>query len=140
MKENAMEEQNNWITLSDKGAPTWDKKAPVQGVLIRTQSDVGPNKSKLYTLKTTDGDVGVWGSTVIDSKFEQIPMNSEVRVEALGVAESKAGKSYNDFKVSYRPVPFAEVQQEAPKQSDYPSQPSVTVDAPPVDNYDEIPF
>lgn len=94
---------SDWIDLTDK-APTWDKKKPVQGIYVREQNDVGPNKSKLYTLRTEDGDVGVWGSTVLDSKFEQIPPNSEVRVESLGTAEGKNGKEYNDFKVQYKPA------------------------------------
>jgi hypothetical protein len=99
---------SEWIDLNDK-APTWDKKEPVQGFYTHKQENVGPNSSNLYTLKTDKGDVGVWGSTVIDSKFEQIPTGSEVRIESLGTAEGKNGKEYNDYKVSYREAPLKEV-------------------------------
>lgn len=99
-----------WITVGEGGnTPAWDKKEPVQGVFVDMKTDVGPNKSNMYTLKTKDGEVDVWGSTVLDSKFEQVPRGAEVRIEFLGMAEGKSGKEYADYKFQYREVPFKDV-------------------------------
>lgn len=93
---------SDWITVSE-GGDAWDGKKPVQGVYTSKKTNVGPNKSNMYMLRTEDGTVGVWGSTVIDSKFEQISMGSEVKVEFLGVETGKTGKEYKDYKVQYKP-------------------------------------
>ena len=99
-----------WITVGEGGnTPAWDRKEPVQGVFVNMKTDVGPNKSNMYTLKTKDGEVDVWGSTVLDSKFEQVPRGAEVRIEFLGMAEGKSGKEYADYKFQYREVPFQDV-------------------------------
>lgn len=99
-----------WITVGEGGnTPAWDRKEPVQGVFVDMKTDVGPNKSNMYTLKTKDGEVDVWGSTVLDSKFEQVPRGAEVRIEFLGMAEGKSGKEYADYKFQYREVPFKDV-------------------------------
>jgi hypothetical protein len=106
-------EMSKWIELSggsDSNA-TWDRQDPIQGVYVSKKTDVGPNNSNMYNLKTSDGEVGVWGSTVIDSKFEQIPLGAEVRIEPLGMAKSKMGKEYADFKFQYREVPMQEVEE-----------------------------
>lgn len=86
------------------GADMWDRQGSVQGVYTTSRSGVGPNKSMVYTLKTDKGEIGVWGSTVLDSKFEQIERGSEVKVTSLGKAKSQTGKEYNDFKVEVKPV------------------------------------
>lgn len=90
----------------------WDRKAPIQGELVKVQSDVPPNGSMMYTLKTKDGNVGVWGSTVIDTKMESVPQGVMVRIEPLGLTKSpKSGREYQDFRVFFKDVPFKEVQQ-----------------------------
>ena len=103
------QKMTEWITVGDSNSTTWDRKEPVQGVFVNMQTDVGPNKSNMYTLKTKDGEVDVWGSTVLDSKFEQVPRGAEVRIEFLGMAEGKSGKEYADYKFQYREVPMQEV-------------------------------
>lgn len=100
----------DWITVGEGGNnPTWDKENPIQGVFVNLKTDVGPNNSNMYTLKTKDGEVDVWGSTVLDSKFEQVPRGAEVRIECLGEAEGKTGKKYIDYKFQYRETPFEDV-------------------------------
>lgn len=95
---------NDWIEAGGGGEGTaWDGQGTVQGVYTGKKSGVGPNKSMLYSLRNTDGEiVSVWGSTVIDSKFETIPTGAEVRVESLGLATGKTGKQYKDYKIQYR--------------------------------------
>lgn len=103
-------DMTDWIDVGGSAeSTTWDKKAPLQGVYTAKKENVGPNESNMYTIKTTDGNVDVWGSTVIDSKFEQIPRGSEVRIEYLGMAKGKSGKEYADYKFQYREVPMIDV-------------------------------
>ena len=100
---------NEWKTVGDAVGETWDKKDPIQGVYTTKQTNVGPNESNMYTIKTDKGNVGVWGSTVIDSKFEQVPVGSEVKIKSLGMATGKSGKEYADFEFQFREVPFETV-------------------------------
>lgn len=94
---------SDWIEVSESG-DAWNQKEPIEGVFSSTKHDVGPNKSNMYMLQTKDGTTGVWGSTVLDSKFEQIPVGSEVRVSFIGLATGKSGKEYKDYKVQYKPA------------------------------------
>lgn len=93
---------SDWIEVNE-GGEAWDGKEPIQGVYLAMKTNVGKNKSNMYVLKTEDGQIGVWGSAVLDSKFEQIEKGSEVRVEFIGLAESKSGNEYKDYKVQYKP-------------------------------------
>lgn len=101
---------DGWIDASTaKTDGTWDKQKPLMGKLVRKQENVGPNNSMMYHLEVTEGDdkgkvIGVWGSTVIDTKFDSIPLNSLVKIESLGKVKSeKTGREYEDFKVLYKP-------------------------------------
>jgi len=101
------QKMTEWITVSDGGDnPTWDRKEPIQGVYVNLKTDVGPNNSNMYTLKTKDGEIEVWGSTVLDSKFERVQRGAEVRIECLGEVP---GKKYIDYSLQYREVPMQEV-------------------------------
>lgn len=100
---------SDWITVSESSADAWDKKAPIQGVYIRKKENIGSNNSTMYILKTSKGEMGVWSSTVLDSRFEQIELGNEVRIEPLGEKKSeKSNRTYQDYKVEYRPAPFVE--------------------------------
>jgi hypothetical protein len=94
-----------WTTVGggDSDQKMWDRSAPITGRYVGRQDGVGRNKSKIYTLELEDGsEVGVWGSTVLDTKFESIPPQALVRLEHMGLATSKTGGQYHDFKVQYR--------------------------------------
>lgn len=90
-------DDDDWIEVQAKNDEIWDRKDTLIGKYISLQTDVPPHKSKLYTLKTPEGNVGVWGSTVLDSRFENVPIGSVVKIEPRGEAISKAGKAYQDF-------------------------------------------
>lgn len=83
---------------------TWDREGVLMGKYIGHKEDVGPNKSKLYTIETDDGNVGAWGSTVLDDRMSEVPVGSKVRIECLGKKQSKGGNSFTDFKVQYIPA------------------------------------
>ena len=98
-----------WIDVGSSESTTWDKKEPAQGVYVKMETNIGPNESNMYTIRTSKGDIGVWGSAVIDTKFEQVPKGAEVRIESLGMATGKSGKEYADYKFQYREVPMTDV-------------------------------
>ena len=101
---------DGWEEVGNSGeSETWDKTGTLIGVFKRHKTNVGPNESNVYEIEATvDGEpklYSVWGSSVLDSKFEQIDVGSIVKIEALGKAKSpKTGRTYNDFKISVKPV------------------------------------
>lgn len=72
----------------------------IEGRYIGKKENVGKNKSNVYTLETEDGrKIGVWGSTVLDSKFQNIGIGKMVAIEYLGEKTGKTGSRYKDYKV-----------------------------------------
>lgn len=114
-----MTKQDDWVEVNQMTDSSWDRQKELVGTFIERKEDVGENHSKLYVLKKEDGTtIGVWGSTVLDTKFSTIELNSEVKIVPLGEAKSKTGKSYHDYQVFKRPAPFQEVV--GPQESDLP--------------------
>lgn len=88
---------------------TWDGKEVLIGKFLRSQEGVGPNESMMYHIQSEDGKVvGVWGSTVLDTKFQNVRAGSLVRVESLGLKENpKTKRSFKDYSVKVKPLPEA---------------------------------
>lgn len=88
----------------------------VHGYYVGKREGVGQNDSTVYEILTMDKQkVSFWGSDLLDGKFAEIPLNSEVRVTCLGTQQPKtpAGRPYLGFKVEYdkdskRPADFVE--------------------------------
>lgn len=101
---------DDWQEVGSSGeSETWDKQGTLIGVYKRHKTDVGPNDSNVYEVEAiVDGEpklYSVWGSSVLNSKFEQIEVGSLVKIEALGETKSaKTNRTYNDFKISIKPV------------------------------------
>ena len=75
----------------------------LQGTYIDLEENVGQFKSNLYTIRTSEGEVKVWGSTVLDGLMEKVDMGLEVRITFNGKQPSKSGKNpWKDFKLEYR--------------------------------------
>jgi hypothetical protein len=75
----------------------------LQGTYIDLEENVGQFKSNLYTIRTNEGEVKVWGSTVLDGLMDKVDMGLEVRITFNGKQPSKSGKNpWKDFKVEYR--------------------------------------
>jgi hypothetical protein len=100
---------SEWQEAGSSTDEMWDKLKPIEGLYVQKKENVGKNSSNIYVLEVGDKKVGVWGSTVIDSKMEQVPLSVIVRFESLGEATSKAGAKYNDFRVQFKVAPFKEV-------------------------------
>lgn len=76
----------------------------VQGFYVGKREGVGKNDSAVYEILLTSGEkYAFWGSGLLDGKFAEIPMNCEVRVTCLGIAQPKtpAGRAYMNFKVEF---------------------------------------
>lgn len=85
-------------TLDNTG-DIWDKEKPIEGKLTKTEENVGPNLSRMYTFETTDGEVKVWGSTVLDDKLVGVPVGTYVKIAYEGKVKSAKGTSYHSYKV-----------------------------------------
>jgi len=75
----------------------------LEGKYIDLEEDVGQYKSKLYTIRTSEGEVKAWGSTVLDELMRKVDLGNEVRITYNGKQPSKSGRNpWKDFKVEYR--------------------------------------
>lgn len=87
------------VEMSD----SWDaeKDKEIVGVLVSKEENVGPNESMLYTIETEDGEqVGVWGSSVLNSRMKQVYTGSEVKIVYKGREENpKTGREYKMYEV-----------------------------------------
>lgn len=96
-----------WTKVVPSNTPTWDREDVIEGEYVKAQSEIGPNESNLYTLRTKDGEIGVWGSTTLDTKFADVPLHAQVKIEPLGKVKSeKTGREYLDFDVFYKEPEF----------------------------------
>ena len=79
------------------------------GYYIGKKTNVGQNASNLYEIQMSDAGpnlgrkVAVWGSALLDGRFEEVPLNCMVRITCLGIAQPKTpkGRAYMNFKVEY---------------------------------------
>jgi hypothetical protein len=84
-------------------APTWDFHEDKEfiGIFVSAESEVGPNKSNLYNFRLENGDImGVWGNTILDSRFKNLMVGEKIKVVYKGKEKSpKTGREYNNFEV-----------------------------------------
>lgn len=87
----------------------------VAGVYKRKREGLGANNSVMYEVESVEkGLLGVWDTTVLHDKMEEVPLGSEVEIEHVGTQKPKTGggKPYHVFKVRFRPAPMTEVGEE----------------------------
>ena len=105
---------NAWQEVNPDTENMWNfrEQKTIQGVYVAKKENVGENNSNIYVLNTNDGKkIGVWGSVVLDSRFEQIQQGAEVKIEYLGKTKGeKGGREYHNYKVYQRAIPFEEVE------------------------------
>lgn len=99
------DEFSNATEAGSASGETWDlEKQPILiGTYKNRKENVGINKSNVYIIDEDEKDepTSVWGSTVLDTKFEEIPVGSRVKIEYLGKVKGKAPQPYKDYKVLY---------------------------------------
>lgn len=70
----------------------------IEGTLLKKKENCGPNKSALYILEIEFEDKtekkGVWGSTVLDDKMDEISPGDKIKITYLGKE-----KTYHKYKV-----------------------------------------
>ena len=72
----------------------------VEGVLVQIQEEVGPNKSMLYSVETSEGVKSVWGSIILDQRMALVKAGDKLRITYKGLGEAKGGhKAPKIFKV-----------------------------------------
>lgn len=71
----------------------------VEGLLLAKRKDVGVNKSMLYHLQTGEGIVGVWGSTVLDSRLQLVDVGMNLRITFKGKEKNSKNQDVKIFKV-----------------------------------------
>lgn len=121
-----------WDEVADKGQEQTLYLGPtVQGIYVDKKMNIGANKSNMYEVEISDGrKVSVWGSALLDGKFDLVPVGSEVRLTYLGMKKAKTtAREYRDFKLEFaKPVmSFNEVSAETTaKQVELNSTPTST--------------
>ena len=95
-------------------APTWDFREDKEliGFYVGAESEVGPNKSNLYTFRLENGEIiAVWGNTVLDVRFKNLIAGEKIKIVYKGKVKSpRTGREYNDFEVyrSKKEIPTVE--------------------------------
>ena|ERR1051325_10206396 len=106
---------DGWITTGQ--SQSWDEQTPLMGKFVRVKTNVGAHNSNVYVMRKEDGtELGVWGSTVINGRFEEIPVGSLVKIEALGEVKSKTGTKYKDYLIQYKPPQETILTEEMPPE------------------------
>lgn len=108
-----MTDTTDW-TEAGNGGESWKPENIgdfIVGTYKQKKENVGVNKSNVYVLQEEgkEGTTTVWGSTVLDGRFEEIPLGSLVKIEFTGREKGKAPQPYKTFKVLYKPNPVADV-------------------------------
>lgn len=103
-----MADKEDWTEAGNAGGDAWkpeNKGDRITGHYTSLKEDVGINKSNVYLIQEIEKEepTSVWGSTVLDTKFQEIPVGSEVLIEFLGNVKGSGPKPYKDFKVLYKP-------------------------------------
>lgn len=105
---------NEWEKV--EMAPAWNGKDPetgkvsikkgdiIEGIYLGMEIGVGPNNSKMYNVRTSDGVKSVWGSTILDSRMKNVKEGEELKIEYLGLfpSEKVKGRSYHKYDVFHR--------------------------------------
>jgi len=82
------------MTYQEVETDIWKPVNPndeVAGIFIKSESEVGANKSMLYHLEVDGKPVAVWGSTVLDTKMVAIKSGDKIKIVYEGLGEAKAG-------------------------------------------------
>jgi len=66
----------------------------IEGILVRVQDNVGANKSKMYSIETSNGIKNLWGSVLLDERLSLVELGSKIKITYKGVSkEAQKGKN-----------------------------------------------
>jgi hypothetical protein len=63
----------------------------ITGIFIKSEKDVGPNKSMLYHLEVDRKPQSVWGCTILDQRMIYVEPGNRIRITYKGLGEAKSG-------------------------------------------------
>jgi hypothetical protein len=99
---------SEWEEVKDPENNVWRPQVAgdeIIGIYLRKETDVGRYHTNKYTLETDDGEMDVFGSTVLDTKFKEVPLGYEVKIVYQGEKPSKPPrKPFKLFQVFKRPA------------------------------------
>lgn len=98
----------SWNGTNEDGSYKLKNGDELVGFYKGKEEGIGENNSTIYNFKTEKGMIGVWGSTVLDTRFKNLEVGEEVRVVYLGLVESKTKgrRGYHNFEVYHRKADF----------------------------------
>lgn len=91
-----------WKKLGEDTTEIWnfDDIPVLEGVFKEVKKSLGKNETNLYMIESNNDLYGVWGSTSLKEKLDQVKVDEAVRIEFLGMRKSKNGHEYRHFDVS----------------------------------------
>ncbi|MFW6173242.1 MAG: hypothetical protein ACOC5T_05805 [Elusimicrobiota bacterium] len=113
--------EDEWTKIEPDMAPSWNGKDEdgnfkleegdtIVGVFKGKREGIGKNDGTIYEIKTEDGMRGIWGSTVIDTRFKNLEEGEMIKVVYKGQTKSKkSGREYYDYDVYHKQAPFEKV-------------------------------
>lgn len=106
-----------WKKVEPKRDPVWDYKTnpELEGIYESFEENVGPHKSMLYKIKQLDNSIIlVWGCKLLDGRFSEIEIGTQVKIQYLGDVKAPDGSKYHNFEV------FEDVEEEQPEEPEPP--------------------
>lgn len=77
-----------------------DETPEIMGIYRQTADNIGEFKSKVHILNAGSSRIGVWGSTLLDSRMACVTPGNIVIIRYMGVEHSeKSGREYQVYKV-----------------------------------------
>lgn len=65
----------------------------IEGVFVKAEHDVGPQKSTLYHLEVKEKPLSVWGCAILDQRMVWLKPGKKIRITYKGLAEKQPGKN-----------------------------------------------
>jgi len=116
-----------WTKISSNNNATWDfeNNPEVEGQLLSFKENVGPNNSRVYSIKLEDGTVvDIWGATALDRDMDLVVNGSDVKIKYLGYKNNpKTNRKFKNFEVYSQPHVTCAVSTEASETNEDNSLP-----------------
>jgi hypothetical protein len=84
-----------WIENTGNTWKPEKKDDQITGVLTAIKTDIGQNASMMYMVEESQSHetVGVWGSTILDSRMAGVKIGEEVKIVYKGLGDKKPGQN-----------------------------------------------
>ena len=105
---------SNWKTIGETSNNNkmhdFEVNKEITGILFNKRNNIGANNSNIYDIEVGDEVIGVWGTSILDRKMEEVEVGEEVRIIYNGKKISdKTKRQYKDFTVQSRKVEVSDV-------------------------------